>query len=84
VEILRAARETGAIVTVENHSRMGGLGSAVTETVCDECPVPVTRIGLDDKFGQTATLDWLIKEYGISSEHIVLAVEEILQRTRRF
>lgn len=79
-EIVRAACETGLIVTVENHSRMGGLGSAVTEIVCDERPVPVTRLGIDDRFGQTATLDWLIKEYGISSGHIVSAVETIPRR----
>ena len=82
-EILRAAREIGAIVTVENHSRLGGLGSSVAEVVCDECPVPVTRLGLDDRFGQTATLDWLIKEYGISAEHIVSAVKETLSRKTR-
>jgi transketolase len=82
-EIMRAARETGLIVTVENHSRMGGLGSAVTEIVCDEHPVRVTRLGIDDRFGQTATLDWLMKEYGISSGHIVSAVEELLRRKGR-
>ncbi len=79
-EIVRAARETGLIVTVENHSRMGGLGSAVTEIVCEEYPVPVTRLGIDDRFGKTATLDWLINEYGISSDHVVSAVEKILLR----
>lgn len=82
-EIARAARETGAIVTAENHSRLGGLGSAVTEVVCDECPVPVTRLGMDNRFGQTADLDWLIKEYGISSDHIVSAVEGILRRKQK-
>jgi transketolase len=81
-EIVRAARETGAIVTVENHSRFGGLGGAVTEVVCDECPVPVARLGIDDRFGQTATLDWLMREYGIRSEHVVEAVEAILPRKR--
>jgi transketolase len=81
-EILRAARETGAIVTVENHSRLGGLGSSVTEVVCDQVPVPVTRLGLDDRFGQTASLDWLLNEYGISDGHIVSAVKETLSRKK--
>jgi transketolase len=81
-EVVRAARETGAIVTVENHSCLGGLGSAVTEIACDECPVPVTRVGIEDRFGQTATLDWLLREYGITSEHVVKAVEAILPRKR--
>ena len=83
-EILRAAQETGAIVTVENHSRLGGLGSAVTEIVCDACPVIVKRLGIDDKFGETAKLDWLVSKFGISSEHIVTAIEEVLSRKGRY
>jgi transketolase len=79
-EVVRTARQTGAIVTVENHSRLGGLGGAVAEIVCDECPVPVTRVGIDDRFGQTATLDWLMQEYGITSAHIVGAIETTLAR----
>jgi len=66
--ILRAAYETGVIVTVENHSWYGGLGSAVTEIICEECPVPVIRLGIKDCFGQTADLEWLLDEYEISSK----------------
>jgi len=79
-EILRAATETGAIVTVENHSRLGGLGSAVTEVVCDSCPTLVSRLGMNDRYGETARLGWLLDRHGISSAHIVKAVEEILGR----
>jgi transketolase len=79
-EVLRAAKETGAIVTVENHSRLGGLGGSVAEIVCDECPVPVCRVGIDDRFGQTATLDWLMREYGVTSGHVVDAVGGVLKR----
>lgn len=79
-EIIRTARETGAIVTVENHSQFGGLGSAVTEVVCDTCPIPVTRLGINDSFGETATLDWLMEKFQISANHIVSAVENILRR----
>lgn len=78
--IIRAAEETGAIVTVENHSRLGGLGSAVTEVVCDECPVPVVRLGIDDSFGETAILDWLMEKFGITSDHIIQAVEGVMER----
>ena len=81
-EVLRAAQETGAIVTVENHSRLGGLGGAVAEIVCDECPVPVSRVGIADRFGQTATLDWLMREYGVTAQHVISAVEAILPRKR--
>ena len=76
--IIRAACETGAILTVENHSRIGGLGSAVTEIVCEACPVPVVRLGINDAFGETATLQWLMDKFEIASEHIVSAVERIL------
>jgi len=78
--ILRTARETGAIVTVENHSRLGGLGSAVAETVCDEYPVLLIRLGIDDCFGETATLAWLMERFGIDAGHIISAVEEAIRR----
>jgi transketolase len=78
-EIFEAAKETKAIVTVENHSRQGGLGSAVTEVVCERYPVPVLRLGIDDRFGETASLGWLMNKFGISAPHIVEAVERVLQ-----
>ena len=49
--VAAAARETGAIVTAEEHNIIGGLGSAVAEAVCEVCPVPVMRVGVEDKFG---------------------------------
>lgn len=82
-DVLRAARDTGALVTVENHSRLGGLGSAVTEIVCEEFPVPVTRLGLGDSFGETATLDWLMQKFEITAANIVSAVMQILSRKVR-
>ena len=54
--IVRAARETGAIVTVEEHNVIGGLGSAVAEAVSEACPVPVSRIGVPDCFGRSGTV----------------------------
>ena len=79
-EILRAARDIGRIVTVENHSRIGGLGSAVAEVVCDEYPVPVVRLGMNDCFGETATLEYLLDKFELSSKHIVRAAEKLLAR----
>jgi transketolase len=79
--IKAAATDTGRIVTAENHSRLGGLGSAVAEAVCDDCPVPVWRLGLDDQFGETATLDWLLDHFGISAHQIALKIETILGAT---
>lgn len=81
-EILRAAKETGAIITVENHSRLGGLGSAVTEVICDEYPVPVVRLGIDDSFGETATLEWLMDKFGINADHIVNNVKNVIKKKK--
>lgn len=69
--IIRAAQETGVIVTAEEHSIIGGLGSAVTEVVCETVPVPVVRIGVNDVFGQSGPAVDLLKLYGLSAENIV-------------
>lgn len=70
--IIRAARETGAIVTAEEHSIIGGLGSAVCEVICDEWPVPVKRVGVMDKFGKSGKPEELLKLYGLTAENIVI------------
>ena len=74
--IVKAAKETGAIVTVEEHCRMGGLGSAVCEVVCEKYPVPVKIIGTD-KFGSSGKPDVLLKAYGLTAENIVENVKKI-------
>ena len=74
--IVSAARDTGSIVTVENHSIIGGLGSAVCEVVCNHCPVPVTRVGIDDKFGLTGPFEWSVRHFGLDVPDIVKAVKE--------
>ncbi len=68
--ILKAARETGAIVTAEEHTVLGGLGSAVAETVCEGCPVPVLRVGVEDRFGKSGKVPPLLLEYGLTSDNI--------------
>jgi transketolase len=69
--IAAAAKETGAIVTAEEHNIYGGLGSAVTEAVCEACPVPVLRIGTEDKFGHSGKVPPLLEMYGLTVENIV-------------
>ncbi len=64
----RAARETGALVTLEEHSVIGGLGSAVCEVVSGVCPVPVLRLGLNDVFGQSGSAEELMVHYGLTPE----------------
>ena len=69
--ILDAARSTGAIVTAEEHNVIGGLGSAVAEVVCEGCPVPVVRLGIEDKFGRSGKVPPLMEAYGITVENLV-------------
>ncbi|MBO5884017.1 MAG: transketolase family protein [Clostridia bacterium] len=69
--ILDAARSTGAIVTAEEHNVIGGLGAAVTETVCEACPVPVMRVGVEDSFGRSGKVPPLLEMYGLTPENIV-------------
>lgn len=78
--VLKAARETGAIVTAEEHSVIGGLGSAVCEVLAEGWPVPVERVGLHDVFGQSGTGDELLAHYGLTPAHLVEAAERVLQR----
>jgi len=78
--VLQAARETGALVTAEEHSIIGGLGGAVCETVAEGCPVPVERVGLRDVFGQSGTADELLTYYGLTPAHLVEAAERVLKR----
>ncbi len=78
--VLKAARETGAIVTAEEHSVVGGLGSAVCEALAEGCPVPVERVGLRDVFGQSGTAEELLLHYGLTAAHLVEAAERVLKR----
>ena len=68
--IIKAAKETGAIVTAEEHSIIGGLGGAVTECLAETCPVPVLRVGVEDKFGTSAPAMEVLKAYGLTPENI--------------
>ncbi|MBE6848868.1 MAG: transketolase family protein [Ruminococcus sp.] len=78
--ILKAAKETGRIVTVEEHSIIGGLGSAVADCVSENCPVPVTKIGVNDVFGYSGPAVDLLKEFGLSAENIVATVKKVLNQ----
>lgn len=74
--VLQAACETGALVTVEEHSIIGGLGGAVAETVCDACPVPVKRVGLADRFAETGPYPTLLDHYGMSLPDVLTAARQ--------
>lgn len=76
--IIKAAKETGAIVTVEEHNIIGGLGSAVAEVLSEEYPTILKRIGLNDVFGQSGKPDELLEYYGLTSDNIVKEVNRIV------
>ena len=76
--ILKAAKETGAIVTVEEHNVLGGLGGAVTEVVADLFPVPVKRVGIQDVFGKSGKPMLLLEKYGLTSATIVKAAKSAI------
>ena len=76
--IIKAAKETGKIITVEEHSVIGGLGSAVSDVVTETAPVPVIKIGIQDVFGHSGPAPLLLKEFGLSAENIVKVAKEAL------
>jgi len=79
--IIKAAKETGAIVTAEEHNIIGGLGSAVMEVVSEECPVPVIRLGVEDVFGHSGTAEALMIKYGLTAEKLISKVKLAISRT---
>jgi len=86
--ILQAAQETGALVTAEEHSILGGLGGAVAEVVCDGYigdgyPVPVKRVGLADRFAETGPYATLLDHYGMAVEDIVKAAQKAVEQKER-
>jgi transketolase len=77
--VLEAARETGAIVTVEDGSILGGLGGAVAEVVSEVSPVPMKRIGIRDEFGESGKPEEIKEHYGLTSDSIAKAVYEVMR-----
>ncbi len=77
--ICKCAKETGVIVTAEEHSIIGGLGSAVAEAVTECCPVPVIKIGVNDEYGHSGPAVDLLKEFGLCADNIVAKVKEAVK-----
>lgn len=78
--VTAAARETGAVVTVENHNILNGLGSAVAETLVEHCPVPMERVGVPDVFGEVGTMDYLKERFRMRPEDIAAAARRVIAR----
>lgn len=81
--LVTAARETGAVVTAEEHQVMGGFGSAVAEVLVQECPVPMEFVGIQDRFGESGTPDELLTAFGCRAADIERAVNRVLARRKR-
>ncbi len=81
--VVDAARETGAIVTAEEHSIIGGLGSAVAETLSELYPVPIKRVGVRDEFGQSGKPAELLEHFGLTASYIVEAVANVIEKKMR-
>ena len=69
--VLKAAQECGKVITCEEHSVIGGLGEAVCALLSEKCPTPVRRIGVNDEFGHSGPAAALLKQFGLSADHIV-------------
>jgi len=80
ITITASARKTGAVLTVEEHQMAGGLGSVVAETLADHVPVPMTRIGMKDRFGESGNPDQLLEHFGLTAPHIARQAKELLAR----
>lgn len=76
------AKKTGALVTAEDHTVIGGLGSAVCESLSQSCPVPVIRVGVPDHFGESGTQDELYKKYGLTADDIITAAKKAISMKR--
>lgn len=78
--LIAAAKDTGAIVTAEEHNIIGGLGSAVAEVIGETHPVPLMRVGVQDTFGESGTPDALLEKYGLTAKNIAAAVRRVVAR----
>jgi len=81
--IIKYAKETGAVVTAEEHNIIGGLGSTVSSVLSENVPVPMKRIGIPDVFGESGKSDELMEKYGLTPENIVKAVHDVMKRRRK-
>lgn len=81
--IIKAAKETGAIVTAEEHTILGGLGSAVSEVVSEECPTVIKKVGIYDRFGESGEPEELFKAFGLMPEDIAERAKQALELKRK-
>lgn len=78
--ITEMAQKTGAVVTAEEHNIYGGLGSAVAEVLVETCPVPMARVGVEDKFGESGLPDELLEKYGLTAANIAAKAKAVIAK----
>ncbi|MBL7036610.1 transketolase family protein [Candidatus Microgenomates bacterium] len=78
--IIRSAKTTGAVVTLEEHQVMGGLGSAISEVLSKNFPVPMEMLGVQDRYGQSGEVKELYEEYGLTKKDVIISVKKLLSR----
>ena len=78
--ITEMAQKTGAVVTAEEHNIYGGLGSAVAEVLVETCPVPMARVGVEDKFGESGLPDELLEKYGLTAANIAAKAKAVVAK----
>ncbi|MCC8016951.1 MAG: transketolase family protein [Clostridiales bacterium] len=79
--VINSAKKTGRVITVEEHSVIGGLGEAVCSALSENYPVPVKRIGINDEFGHSGPAKDLLKQFGLSAENIVKVTEDFIKQS---
>ncbi len=80
--LVKCAKETGAIVTAEEHNVIGGLGGAVSEVLIKEYPVPMEFVGVEDQYAESGDYELLLEKYGLSANNIVSKVEKVLKKKK--
>ena len=81
--IIRMAKATGAVVTAEEHSIIGGLGSAVAEVLCESYPVPMKRVGINDAFGESGKPMELLSKFGLDPQSVMAAAKDVIRRKKQ-
>jgi transketolase len=78
--IVESAQKTGAIVTAENHNIINGLGSAVAEVLCENLPIPLERVGVQDEFGEVGPQEYLMERFGLTAKTICEKAKKAIAR----
>jgi transketolase len=81
--VLASVSKTGCSVTAEEHSIIGGLGSAVAECLCEECPAPLVRVGTKDTFGESGKAELLMEKYGLTAGAIAVAAKSAISKKKK-